>query len=463
MESQGAPELYYPEPGLGTATLRDGQKAGNMLATLSYADFTLQGAYSTREKDIPTAPFGTIFNDPNTQVEDEHAYVHLSFKREVAQGLEVYTAASYQYWGYEGVYPFDNAPNTPAVIINRDESTGQQAGFEAKLTQELFNSLKLTAGGEYRNNFERQQITYDEEPAALYLDDNRPGSTWGVYGQGDWRVLTNLIVNAGLRYDDYGEFGDTLNPRVAVIYRPVEKTSLKFLYGTAFRAPNVFEAYYNDGAIGTVIANPELDPETITTYEVVLEQKLPAHHTFLVAPYYYEINDLINQVEVSPGVNQFVNLAEVKAYGLETEVEGRYFLDGEDPEHSKWTLRARVSYAIQRAEDIETDSELSNSPRHLLKANFVVPIYQDKFLGGLEFLYSTDVLLQPGKTQTSADDHLIINATLFNQKLAKGLEWSVSVYNLLDHKWEYPAGSELIQNVIPQNGRTFQLKVTYRF
>ena len=65
--------------------------------------------------------------------------------------------------------------------------------------------------------------------------------SYGIYVQGDFEVLTNLHLNAGLRYDQYGDFNPALDPRLALIYDPWEKSTLKAIYGTAFRAPSFYE------------------------------------------------------------------------------------------------------------------------------------------------------------------------------------------------------------------------------
>jgi len=57
-----------------------------------------------------------------------------------------------------------------------------------------------------------------------------------------------------------------------------------------------------------------------------------------------------------------------------------------------------------------------------------------------------------------------VNFTLFSQNLfVKNLDASVSVYNLLDSTYFDPASRFHQQNVIRQDGRTFRLKLTYRF
>ena len=53
--------------------------------------------------------------------------------------------------------------------------------------------------------------------------------------------------------------------------------------------------------------------------------------------------------------------------------------------------------------------------------------------------------------------------TLFSQNLLKGLDLSASVYNLLDKNYSDPSTPFHVQNVIQQDGRTFRVKLTYRF
>ena len=95
-----------------------------------------------------------------------------------------------------------------------------------------------------------------------------------------------LTFNVGVRYDHYESFGGTTNPRLALIYNPFRDTTLKLLYGTAFRAPNVYERFFQGLGFKT---NPDLQPETITTYELILEQYLGAHLRGTASAFYYDL------------------------------------------------------------------------------------------------------------------------------------------------------------------------------
>ena len=150
------------------------------------------------------------------------------------------------------------------------------------------------------------------------------------------------------------------------------------------------------------------------------------------------------------GETYYANLDQTQAKGLELELEHK----------STSGLLARVSYACQRAEDSITGQELSNSPRHLAKLGLIVPLYEDKLFTGLEVLCSSPVRTLAG---AQADGYAIANLTLFSQKIVKGLECSASLYNLFDSKYAFPASADFREDTITQDGRSFRLKLTYRF
>ena len=71
------------------------------------------------------------------------------------------------------------------------------------------------------------------------LDITLAGLAWALDSNGT--IMPKLILSAGVRYDHYTQFGGTANPRLGLIYHVAQPTTLKLLYGTAFRAPEPFE------------------------------------------------------------------------------------------------------------------------------------------------------------------------------------------------------------------------------
>jgi iron complex outermembrane receptor protein len=105
----------------------------------------------------------------------------------------------------------------------------------------------------------------------------------------------------------------------------------------------------------------------------------------------------------------------------------------------------------------------------MVKANISAPLWKDKIFAGLEVQYTssrhtvfTDLF---GNTVSAGDapGYAVVNFTLFSQNIVKNLEASASIYNLLDSTSFDPASRFHLQNKIAQDGRTFRVKLTYRF
>jgi iron complex outermembrane receptor protein len=89
-----------------------------------------------------------------------------------------------------------------------------------------------------------------------------------------------------------------------------------------------------------------------------------------------------------------------------------------------------------------------------------VPLWQDKVFA------SAQLVAMSGRDTVRAGSVgpvWLVNATLFSQKIAKGLEISGSVYNLLNQHYRDPVSADFTQDSIEQDGRQFRVKLTYRF
>ena len=60
-------------------------------------------------------------------------------------------------------------------------------------------------------------------------------------------------------------------------------------------------------------------------------------------------------------------------------------------------------------------------------------------------------------------DALVANLNLLGQPFGKNLDVALGVYNLFDQDHADPGADEYLQAEIPQDGRTWRLKLDYRF
>ena len=129
------------------------------------------------------------------------------------------------------------------------------------------------------------------------LDSQSSSKQHAVYVQDEIKLARWLIVNAGLRYDSYEEFG-RLTPRAALIVLPSSTQSFKYLYGNAFRAPNANELntfYFGEQVI-------DLRPESIDTHELVWERYINDWLRTSVSTYWYKADRLITLIAERLGV-----------------------------------------------------------------------------------------------------------------------------------------------------------------
>ena len=452
-DSEGHDHLFFPEFNTpannnGIADHLDHEEAYNLLGKLSWRELTLSAAYVSRDKHIPTASWGTVFNDPRYHAVDEHGYVDLKLDHKFNDDTELTLRSYFDDVRYTADYPIA-LPVPDDVGLNRDRALGQMVGFEAQLIHR-WNSHTLSFGTELRDHIRQEVANYNVDPPHDEdVNERHHSYDVGVYAQDQWAILTNLIFNAGVRYDHYETSGDAFNPRLGLIYSPWEKSAFKLLYGTAFRAPNTYELFF---PLSSVPRIGSLEPEHIQTYELVYEQYLASNLRMSLSGYYYHIDNLITLNTDSV----FVNADQVGAKGVEGELEWR-LASG---------IQARASYAVQRATFMDSGRSLVNSPQHLAKFNLLVPVFKDKLFTGVELQYASRVKAQPGDATAFTDGYAVANLTLFSQNIVRGLEVSASLYNLFDTRYALPGGPGLQasgQDRVYQDGRSFRVKLTYRF
>jgi outer membrane receptor for ferrienterochelin and colicins len=264
-------------------------------------------------------------------------------------------------------------------------------------------------------------------------------------------------LNAGVRYDFYSIFGDTINPRVGLIYTPWRSTTFKLLYGEAFRAPNQSEL---NNEVGTVQPNPNLKPEKLDTLEFIIEHYFTQQLRGEVNVFHTNISDNIRSAPIANNQTKYQNIGDVESLGVEGQIENSWG-DG---------FQGRLSYSWQDTTDKNTGQRLTNSPEHMIKFNLIAPVWLDKVFLGFETQYLSnrttparrDInnnLIPGGKV----DDYFISNITLFTQNWVKGLELSAGVYNLFDERYFDPASADFRQNAIQQDSLTFRVKGSMDF
>ncbi len=445
--------LYYSEfddPATHSGRVHhDGQQYSNLFGKASWDHLTFTAAHVTVNKEVPTAAFGTIFGDPHTATRDGTTLLGLNYANEITEDFSVSARTSYNFYDYRGWWAFDYSedPDPPELTINKEIVAGRWWVSELTFTNALPAGHRLTWGFEAQYNQRQKQKCWEEDD--LYIDDTRNSRNWAAFAQDEFPIFDKLSMVTGLRYDDYVHQTDTTNPRLGLIYQYSEATSLKALYGTAFRAPTVYERYYQDGV--AMKPNPDLKPEEIQTAELVLEQRLNDTTSAALTGFCYELDRLIDQyTDPADGMLVYRNDGLVTGHGAEIELTRR----------AKNGVTTTGSYSYTDAESHQTHARPANSPRHLAKFRVKIPLIERRLFAGVETLYRGDVRTLGGRT---AGGFNVVNLTLTYDNIIPNLDAGLSIYNLFDKHYGYPGGGEHAQDILPADGTAAAFHLTFRF
>ncbi len=446
--SNGVKRLYFPafdapETNFGIAENLDGERLQQFYSRLAYKALTVTAAYGTRRRTVPTASFNTLFNEQEypQQTTDRHTLLDAEWARLFGE-TRLSLRGSFDRFTYDGVYPTPGAAvgleQERVVGLNSVNGVRWTAGVRA--TRPVGTRQTLIAGLEYIDNVHQDQVARYPDPPVTFMESDRRSQQTALYVQDEIKLTPWLLATLGLRYDGYEQF-TRVTPRTALIAMPTAGQSYKYLYGSAFRAPNAYELntrYFGDGVLA-------LRPETIDTHEFVWERYTGDWLRTSLSGYWYRANRLITLVPDPTTFlyGTYVNEGEVQARGLEFEAQARLWRG--------W--QAGGSYALQRAIDRESRIELPNSPRHMVKGRLSVPAIGPGAYLAVEAVFIGDRQSVSGLTVPgAATTHVTLTQPL-------NRSWAIvgSVRNLFDVAYSDPASASHRQDVIPQNGRTARI------
>jgi outer membrane receptor for ferrienterochelin and colicin len=148
--------------------------------------------------------------------------------------------------------PFGGVQN-PASVIDAITTNLVRQGkshltlYDATITGPLFEmgagQVMMAAGIEYRDEkitdvpddqFQRGLIFGTESVSAAAQRDNK-----SAFVEFSFPLAESLELQVAGRYDDYSDFGDTTNPKVALRWSPVDSFALRASWGEGFRAPSL--------------------------------------------------------------------------------------------------------------------------------------------------------------------------------------------------------------------------------
>ncbi|WP_168192798.1 TonB-dependent receptor plug domain-containing protein [Undibacter mobilis] len=341
----------------------------------------------------------------------------------------VYAALNGRFINTVGVNVADNSrtnkdPNANPATTN--DGTRTAVNWRGEIAVAKGHTLLL---GAERSEERANTQTYGMFGGAPLSYSAKNGNTAG-YAEMQSQFAERFFIVGNIRVDDDDKFGSHTTWRVAPAFiMPGSETKLKGSYGTAFKAPTLYELY----GVGdfNYVGNPNLKPETSKGWEVGFEQPLFGDRLrFGVTYFRNDIKDLINNV-FAP-VNTYVNVGKAKTEGYEA------FVDVKATDR----LRFHADYTRTDATNVIANTELLRRPKH--KANFSASYQATEALG-----LSASVLYvgpwmdfdRQGLWTTARDfqGYTVVNIAA-NYAVNKQVTVFGRVDNLFDKRYEVPVG-----------------------
>lgn len=277
---------------------------------------------------------------------------------------------------------------------------------------------------------------------------NTRRSVWSAALQDEWGFAERWQLTAGLRYDNYSDFGDTLNPRAALIWNASDHLTAKLMYGKAFRAPSFIEQAVQNNPV--ILGNKALKPELINTVETAIDYRPFASFHTAANLFYYHIENLIAEVAGAGTASAYANTGNQNGYGGELEWDWRIT--------DQVNLKGNYSWQYSRNE--VTKSRVAGVPEHQF---YVAAAW--KFLPQWQFQSQLNWI--GGRARIIGDnrpleDYATVDLTLAGKNLFRHVNVNASLRNLFNTRGREPAVIQIPEN-LPLPGRSFYLEASVHF
>ncbi len=194
-----------------------------------------------------------------------------------------------------------NDPSVEAYLRDSNDLSPQTASllvFDAVFTRDLWDMAAGTVQGAFGVQYREDSLEVKRNLLATIPDSfifvgggaemNESQDVYAVFGELAVPLADKLEAQLALRYEDYGsQIGDTIDPKVALLWTANDKVALRGSMSTTFRAPTLHQRFNRETALipltdvpkggGTPSTgykgaessgNPDLQPESATTYNL---------------------------------------------------------------------------------------------------------------------------------------------------------------------------------------------------
>lgn len=181
--------------------------------------------------------------------------------------------------------------------------------LSGELTELENGSLYFASGVEFRKEYirDKREEAFAEGKVVGLGNSSAEGERdiAAVFAEFIIPATQDLEMNLALRYDNYSDFGSSLNPKASLSYTPIDSLLVRASWGTGFRAPNLFELHSDEvaGFVGPIPfftqANPDLEAETSESLNLGLVFDINERFMASFDVWQIEVDDIITNLGVN--------------------------------------------------------------------------------------------------------------------------------------------------------------------
>ena len=323
--------------------------------------------------------------------------------------------------------------------------------FDTKFTTELNESNILVVGAQYIHGETTDGIANEKFKKDM----------WSLFAEDEYKILDNLALTLGARYDNDRIFGGHFSPRAYLVWDVDSNWTLKGGVSTGYKAPTANQIH--DGINGATrqgrqltIGSPHLGPEKSINYEMGAyfhaDNGFSANATVFHNQYKDKIDSTTVYISGRQGIpdgdySQSYNVDRADITGLE--------LGTKIPIISSVWVNANYTYMKSKKKSgVDEGLPLNTTPKHMANATLN---YQTtpKLLTWLKGEYRSKRARYTSSYAVGSEEEAIMNQVgdvkayaLFslgaNYQVTKYLNVTASIYNLFDH--DFLKRSEYVYN-----------------
>ncbi|HFK5526403.1 TPA: TonB-dependent receptor plug domain-containing protein [Elizabethkingia anophelis] len=234
------------------------------------------------------------FNSPSTFKAGGLRFLQNTINLDFSKKFDVFNGLNFAFGGEQRHENFQITPGDPNSYLTYDVNGNPVTDFKTQLRPTDFFGNALPGGSQVFAGFrDVNAVKKSRNSYAAYADAEVNFTNW-------------LLVDGAVRYENYSDFGNTVNFKLASRIKLTKDLNFRFAGSTGFRAPSIHQIYYNttstlftngqllevgtfsnDSQIAGLLQIPKLKQETSQSVSAGFTYKIPALNLNITADGYW--------------------------------------------------------------------------------------------------------------------------------------------------------------------------------